>query len=144
MNRLRTLLVLLFALGLAFAQSAAAREISLYNSEGEAVAYIDTDSDATIYLWGGKPVAYLDGKNIFGYNGSHLGWLEEGILWDHDGYAVGFIKGAVNKLTALEGMKGLKELKPLKSLKDLVPLKPLKSSSWSRIPLEIFLLSGAE
>lgn len=86
----------------------------------------------------------MDGKNVYGFNGSHLGWLEEGIIWDHDGNGVGFIKGAVNKLTRLESLKGLKELKPPKSLKELVPLKPLKSKSWSRTPLELFLLSGAE
>ncbi len=34
----------------------------------------------TIYLWGGKPVAYLsaesdDGFHVYGFNGKHLGWF---------------------------------------------------------------------
>jgi len=143
MKRLFILFSFLIFILIAFSQTAVAREISLYDMEGEAVAYIDTD-DATIYLWGGKPVAYLDGTNIYGFNGKHIGWLEEGIIWDHDGDGVGFIKGAVNKLTKLESLKGLKELKPLKSLKELAPLKPLKSRRWSRTPLELLLLSGAD
>ena len=119
----------------AFSQVAVASDISLYDKEGEAVAYIDTN-DATIYLWGGKPVAYLDGTNIYGFNGNHIGWLEEGIIFDHDGNVAGFIKGAVNEPTQFESLKGLKELKPLKSLKELAPLKPLKSRMWSPTPLE--------
>lgn len=141
MKRLFVLFSLLLFTLIVFSQTAVARDISLYDREGEAVAYIDT-YDATIYLWGGKPVAYLDGTNIYGFNGKHIGWCEEGIIWDHDGNGVGFIKGAVDKLTKLESLKGLKELKPLKSLKELSPLKPLKSTRWSRIPLELLLLSG--
>lgn len=39
---------------------AAAEEISLYDSEGAAIAYIDTSNDMTIYLWEGDPVAYYE------------------------------------------------------------------------------------
>ena len=41
-----------------------AKEISLFDSDGEAVAYIDTSDDFTIYLWKGKPVAYLDNTSV--------------------------------------------------------------------------------
>jgi len=122
--------------------SAIAREISLYDSEGDAVAYIDTDDDLNIYLWGGKPVAYLDGDSLYGFNGHHLGWFREGIVWDHEGYAVGFVEGAVNKLTKLERLKGLQQLTPLKSLQQLEPLAPLMKRQFSRVPLDIFLATG--
>jgi hypothetical protein len=36
-----------------------AAEVSLFDASGKAVAYIDTDDELTIYLWSGKPVAYL-------------------------------------------------------------------------------------
>ncbi len=119
-----------------------AREISLYDDAGEAVAYIDTDNEMNIYLWKGEPVAYLDEQSIYGFNGKHLGWFKEGIIWDHEGYAVGFIEGAVNKLTKLERLKGLQKLTPLKSLQQLEPLEPLHKSQWARLPLEIFLTMG--
>jgi hypothetical protein len=119
-----------------------AREISLYDDSGEAVAYIDTDDEMNIYLWKGEPVAYLDAQSIYGFSGKHLGWFKEGIIWDHEGYAVGFIEGAVNKLTKLERLKGLQKLTPLKSLQQLEPLEPTHKNRWSRLPLEIFLTMG--
>lgn len=144
MQRTLCLTVLILVAMLVRVPDSSAREITLFDRDGQAVAYIDSDSDATIYLWGGKPVAYLAGGHVYGFNGSHLGWFEEGIIWDHNGNGVGFVRGAVNKLTALEGLKGLKELCPLKALKELAPLKPLKSNKWSPVPLELFLLAGAD
>lgn len=46
----------------------------------EAVAYIDADDELTIYLWGGKPVAYLERDtgnefHVYGFSGKHLGWF---------------------------------------------------------------------
>ncbi len=121
-----------------------AREISLYDDAGEAIAYIDTDDEMNIYLWKGKPVAYLDDESVYGFNGKHLGWFKEGIIWNHEGYAVGFIEAAVNKLTKLERLKGLQKLAPLKSLQKLEPLEPLQKNKWARIPLDIFLSFGAK
>lgn len=55
--------ILIIALVFSSLKLFAQDEISLFNSDGEATAYIDTeDDDLTIYLWGGKPVAYLHKK----------------------------------------------------------------------------------
>ena len=99
------------------------QEISLFNSNGDAIAYIDTDDeDNTIYLWNGTPVAYLspesDYYNIYGFNGNHLGWFEEGIVRNHDGDAVGFQDGAVNMYTKYEPYKSYKKFKPFKSFEE--------------------------
>lgn len=138
--KLRSILLILVIVF--FAASAFAEEIALYDSDGEAVAYIATDNDLTIYLWAGKPVAYLSDDSVWGFNGKHLGWFEDGIVWDHKGNAVGCVKGAISILYALKPLKGLKELKPLKSLKELKPLRPLKTQQWSSMPLVLFLSSG--
>ena len=70
-----------------------AQQISLYDSEGEARAYIDYDEEATIFMWDGTPVAFVekDGRDlcVFGFNGSFLGWYEDGVIYDKKGYAVG-------------------------------------------------------
>ena len=92
-------LVLVLFLSAFFTRTAIANEISLFDSAGRPVAYISTDDGMSIYMWNGEPVAYLSGgrvMNIYGFNGAHLGWLENGIVRDHGGYAVGFVKGAVN------------------------------------------------
>jgi hypothetical protein len=117
---------------------ALAEEITLFNSDGAAIAYIDTD-EMTVYLWEGQPVAYLEKGSVWGFNGDHLGWFTKGIIRDHDGYAVGCIKDAVSMLYKLEPLKGLKKLKPLKSLQKLEPLKPLDKDKWSTTPLSLFL-----
>ena len=68
-------------------------EISLFTASGNAVAYIAVSDDMTIYLWGGKPVAYLESDSgsdfhVYGFNGKHLGWFINGAIWNHNGDAV--------------------------------------------------------
>ena len=128
----------------AFAQE---KEITLFDSEGEATAYIDTeDEDLTIYLWNGTPVCYLvsngDNYHIYGFNGHHLGWFDDGIVRDHDGYAVGFQKGALNKYTGYEGYKSYKQYKPYKSYREYAPYQPYDQSYFSNESLTIFLRRG--
>jgi hypothetical protein len=77
--------------------AASEEELSLFDSTGAPVAYIAIADDHTIYLWDGKPVAYLspsgsDGWHVYGFAGDHLGWFEQGILCDHNGNAVGATK----------------------------------------------------
>jgi hypothetical protein len=124
-------------------------EITLFDSNGKATAYIDVEDEMTIYLWNGHPVAYLvpsdDGFSIFGFNGKHLGWFDNGIVRDHEGFGVGFVKGAVSNVqTKIEPLKKLKKLKPLKSLRKLEPLRPLDKQKFSDIPLKIFLGLGSK
>ena len=123
-------------------------EVSLFDSSGKPTAYIDVKDEMTIYLWGGKPVAYIDldsgDGSIYGFNGKHLGWFEKGIVRNHKGKVVGFVKGSVSSvITQIESIKSIKSLKSLKSLKDLKPLKPLFSQSFSEIPLKVFLGLGS-
>lgn len=125
-------------------EQALAEEIALFNSDGAAIAYIDTDAEMTIYLWKGQPVAYLESGSVWGFNGEHLGWFKKGVIRDHDGYAVGCIKGAVSMLYKIESLKGLKKLTPLKSLQKLEPLKPLDKDKWSATPLSLFLAQGGK
>lgn len=132
------------------AHAAIAQEISLFNSNGEAKAYIDTgDEDNTIYLWDGTPVCYLkhnsdDCWHIYGFNGKHIGWFEDGIIRDHNGDAVGFQKGAVNMYTSYEPYKSYKQYKPYKSYREYAPYKPYYSNSFSRISLTMFLRIGRD
>lgn len=123
---------------------AMAEEITLFNSDGVAIAYIDTEEEMTIYLWKGQPVAYLEKGSVWGFNGELLGWFAKGIIRDHDGYAVGCIKDAISMTYKLEPLKGLKKLTPLKSLQKLEPLKPLDKDKWSSTPLSLFLAAGGK
>jgi len=145
---MKTFKIITIVLTLLFSsQLAMAEEITLFNSDGEAIAYIDTeDEDLTIYMWKGTPVAYLDPDgdifNIYGFNGEHLGWYENGIIRDHEGYAVGFIEGATNVYTKYEPYKSYKQYKPYKAYKKYAPYKPYYKSQFSNEPLSLFLMKG--
>jgi hypothetical protein len=119
-------------------------EISLFDKNGNAKAYIA--DDLTIYLWDGDPVAYLyKSKNdwhVYGFNGDHLGWYIDGLIYDNNGYAVGAQKDATSMITSIEGTKGIKDIKSIKSIKDIEPIKPIISNSWGRTPLVTFLRAG--
>ncbi|PYS07243.1 MAG: hypothetical protein DMG12_01195 [Acidobacteria bacterium] len=132
----------LLALGFIFCKPMwASDEITLFDRKGEPGAYIA--GDLTVYLWDGKPVAYLyesDGAvHLYNFEGDHLGWFEEGILWDHSGAAVGFRAGAVNIVTYIESTKSVKGLTPIKGARSVAPIKPLLHDSWSSVPLSFFL-----
>ena len=122
--------------------NARAGDIDFYDSGGRAAAYITTDNNLTIYLWSGKPCAYLDGEDVYGFNGKHLGWFQSGLIYDNDGYVVAGVADAFRSGVALPPLKGLKQLIPLKSLKELKPLKPPFYNQWSGTPAELFFLQG--
>jgi hypothetical protein len=66
-------------------------EVSLFNKDGNAVAYISDDHKNTIYLWDGYPVAYVyEDQQIYGINGRHLGWMIDQIIYNNNGERVGF------------------------------------------------------
>ncbi len=132
---------MLVMIALAVTANCFAEELTIYDSEGRAQAYIDTDNDLTIYIWSGEPVAYLDKDSIYGFNGKHLGWIDSKVLYDNDGYIVGFLDGGLPIPTMLEPLKGLKKLAPLKSLEALEPLQPMFHSQWAS-ELKHFLLNG--
>lgn len=81
-------------------------EISLFNKDGDAVAYISDDYQNTIYLWEGHPVAYLyDDQQIFGINGHHLGWMIDEIIFTNKGERIGFTYKTSPVPTAKETIK---------------------------------------
>ena len=117
-------------------------EISLFNSNGEAVAYIALDYELTIYLWSGNPVAYLDDEDVYGFNGKHLGWFSNGIVIDHNGESPCVTKNRYPGYTNSEGYKSYKSYKPYKSYQQYSPYKPYTYNKFSSIPCSLFLAMG--
>lgn len=126
----------------------AADEVSLFDGQGKATAYIAVSDGLTIYLWSGEPVAYLDpdsqgGYNVYGFNGNHLGWFLNDVIWDHSGNASCADKAAM-QTTELEPLKSLKQLKPLKAIEEIAPVRPVLTNSFGNTPCAFLLGSGAE
>jgi 4-fold beta-flower domain-containing protein len=122
-------------------------EVTLFDGSGAAIAYIDIDDDMTIYLWSGKPVAYLEsdpagGFAIYGFNGKHLGWFANSVVWDHAGTAACALKGRLQSVQ-FEPFKSFKQFKPFKAFKQFAPLRPNFSESFGDIPCNFLLNIGA-
>jgi hypothetical protein len=125
----------------------AQEEVTLYDRDGRASAYIAVRQDQTIYLWSGEPVAYLrergQGFTVHGFNGRHLGSFEGGILRDREGYVTGFVRGAASVPLRPEGIKGIKRIRPIRSIPEITGIRPIFRSQFSRVPLAQFLSQGA-
>jgi len=118
-------------------------EITLFGSKGEPIGYIEDSDDKTIFTFNGEPLAYIDdSQNIYGFNGQHLGWYEEQIVWDHTGSKVGFTKNTCPVFTQFEPFKGFKQFKPFKGFKQFAPFKPFKGYGNSSIGLLEFIKAG--
>lgn len=129
--------------GLSLTSTELKGEITLFGAQGEPIAYIEDSDEKTIFTFNGEPLAYIDeNKNIYGFNGKHLGWFEDQIVWNHLGQRVGFTKHTCPTFTQFEPFKGFKQFKPFKAFKQFAPLKPLKSSIVSSTGLLEFLKDG--
>lgn len=117
-------------------------ELTLYDFRGRATAYLDLTSDLTFYLWTGEPVAYLDEGSIYGFNGKHLGWYQDGIVYDHDGAVVAAPASAFRGPVDPAPPRGLRQFRPVKGLKELKPLRPLFGLSWTNLPARVFFFLG--
>lgn len=118
-------------------------EVSLYDVSGRAVAYVALDRDATIYLWTGEPVAYLYQASVYGFNGQHLGWFEDGIIWDHSGRQAGFTASTLPVVRQAEPVKFAKYAMFAKYAKYGAPAHPARTLTRSTIPLDVLLAAGS-
>jgi hypothetical protein len=117
--------------------------LDFYDSRGRAVAYIDeNDESSTFYLWDGKPVAYLDDDNVYGFNGKHLGWIKGSGIYDHDGNVVAALSEAFKSSVSAAPPKSFKQFTPFKAFKEFEPFKPFFTLSWSETPARVFFLRG--
>ncbi len=133
---------------LAAGSAEADQEITLFDGGGRATAYIAVEDEMTIYLWDGKPVAYLEPSDagefhVYEFNGTHLGWLLQGAVWSHDGSASCAIKEVLDS-TEYEPYKAYKQYKPYRSYQEYAPYMPNLSSSFGPLPCGLLLMSGAQ
>lgn len=115
--------------------------MTLYDHSGRPTAYMADEEH--IYLFSGKPVAYLSSDAIYTYSGLHIGWLDDGWIRDLDGNCVFFTEGdsgfgPVKPVKNVMPVKGVKGVLPVKSVKEVRHIKSVKSLSWSNLSGESF------
>ena len=118
-------------------------EITLFDKHGKPVAYIADDGENSIYLWSGHAVAYIDGENVYGWNGKHLGWFVDGIIYNIRGRRVGSIREKCPFATYAEPAKNAKYAKYAKYARYAAYAIPALSTGYSDEDFEEFLKQGA-
>lgn len=123
-----------------------AQEVVLYDAGATAAAYIVGDT-LTVHLWSGEPVAYLvqdpvgDSLSVYSPFGAHLGWFDEGFLWDHEGRIVAFMEGSLDVALRVppRGEHPFAHLPLLKRPREAPPLRPLWRYTWSRTSVACYV-----
>ena len=118
-------------------------ERTLFDKNGEAVAYITSDYNETIYLWEGYAVAYLyNEEHVYGINGRHLGWFINDILFNNNGQRIGFTSNSCPVSIAKETTKIEKQMSDEIRSRWAAPPLPHLSFDFAEQDLEDFLKEG--
>ncbi|MFK4382509.1 4-fold beta flower protein [Bradyrhizobium sp. USDA 223] len=109
-----------------------------YDRSGRATHYVD--DRGTFYTWGGQPVGFVQGEELYTSSGRHVGRISSGWIRDHNGHGVAFSEnasgGPLPPLRSLPSLKSLPSLAPLRGLPSLPPLLALPSLSWSQYSVD--------
>lgn len=116
-------------------------DIIFFDKKGWPVAY--TRDSVHIYLWDGKPGAYLDGNLVYSFGGRHLGSFEDGWLRDPWGNCVFFTEnatgiGPAKPVTSVKPIKGVERVLPVKNIREILDVSPVKTMDWLRLSGRFF------
>ncbi|WP_369123379.1 4-fold beta flower protein [Marinobacter salarius] len=110
--------------------------VTLYSSSGQAVAYVDHDGQS-IYLYDGRPVAWLSDESVFAYSGRYLGWVDNGWFYDRNGRPAFFTEdstgGPARPARSARPARGARGARPARGAREARPAKPARSLSWSEL-----------
>jgi len=114
--------------------------MTFYDSCGKPISY--SDDEECIYLFTGQPVAYFYDDTIYGFNGRHFGWFENGWIRDLHGYCAFYTEDASGSGPA----KPARYAKPAKSAKNVKPAKCARNAKNARAAkcLTWSVLSGVQ
>jgi len=75
----------------------------LYGVDGQAALIYDHDCfrDSN-----GNVIAWINGVNVYSLNGNHVGWFEQGVLYDSNNCALGFRRDSTGSLPSRPGIGG--------------------------------------
>jgi hypothetical protein len=110
-------------------------ELTFYDLRGSPIAYTDNGED--IYLFSGKPVAYLSDESLYSYSGKYIGSFDEGWVLDKNGKRVFFTDiaagGPATPARCATPARSARSATPAKFARAARPATPAKSSSWSML-----------
>ena len=141
-------IILLVFLGVLVPVGSAFGQVAFYSEACEAGAIYGPDQfsqEWAIYSLEGEPLAYFWGESVYGFNGKHLGWFNDGVMRNHRGRIVGFWKGALDLRVRIDPWEVEAPLRfPEKSNREMEPTMPVLTDWWATTSLADFLAEGAE
>lgn len=107
-----------------------------YDCHGHPVAY--TEDNVHVYLFTGEPVAYFAQDAVYGFNGKHLGWINDGWIRDLHGACVFFSEsasgsGPIKPIKEICPIKSIKRIMPIKSIREIKRIREINQLAWSRL-----------
>jgi hypothetical protein len=110
-----------------------------YDRHGRAIAFSDDDDEA-LYLWNGRPIAFLNDGKVYAYSGRFVGWFEHGWLRDRRARCVAFTEdaegGPAKPARHARPARGVRRARPARGARQAAPARPARSTSWSDSTLE--------
>jgi hypothetical protein len=118
-------------------------ETTIYDVHRRARIYLADDPENSIYTWDGHAVAHIDGEQVYGWRGRHIGWLVDGILYNSKGFRVGFTAETFAVETFEEPMKYSKHAKTQRFTHSAPYARPALSQGNSQQDLDEFIRQDA-
>lgn len=110
--------------------------LTLYDSIGRAVAYI-FDDGKSVYLYSGRPVAWLHDEYVYAYSGRYLGWIHNGWIYDRNGHPAFFTQeatgGPARPARRARPARGARGARPARGAREARPARPARSLTWSEL-----------
>ncbi|MFT4660530.1 MAG: hypothetical protein ACI8XB_000798 [Patiriisocius sp.] len=107
---------------------------TLYDRNGKAVAYVH-DDEKHVYLYDGKPVAFLREEHLYSFSGKYLGWIYNDWFYDRDGRPAFFTQdstgGPSRPARKAKPARSSRQARPAKGAREARPAKPTRSLNWS-------------
>ena len=119
--------------------------LTIFGRDGE--PFLILHPNGRLVMFNGRNVGFWERDSIFDYGGQHRGWFENGVLRDHNGRCVGFLKGAKDNpspffpFPRISPFPQFPQFEPFRPIVKIKPAKPIKQITWSPFdPLSIFML----
>lgn len=88
-----------------------------------------------LYLWDGRPVAYVAEGRVYAYDGRQLGWLENGWLYDRGNQPALFSSegfgGPARPVPKPRPFRSTPQKKPAPAVRQVGLTKPTRTFDWS-------------
>lgn len=112
----------------------------IYNRQGQVIAWLN---DSNICHLNGAHAAVINGENVYGQRGQHLGIFKGCLFRDHQGGVVGFESGATGgpilPIPLIPPIPPIPSIPPIPAIPSIPPITAIPSLGWSAIDWQQFI-----